>query len=489
MSRNILYRMFKPFIVWGKNRGDDLKEASPSAAVEDTFFASKQWIKSQTDGVARPEDASYMRNLKAASVQTTPFWTHLLLVTVVLSVAGVIYWASVADLDEVVTGMGKVIPSNQLQVVQNLEGGIVQSIHVKEGDLVFADDVLVTIDQTQYKSKFREQRAKYLGLLASQTRMEAELAGRDTVIYPKEVMEEAPEIARNEDRLMKARATELGSSIAALKDTSTQRQAEIREIQSRIGNLGNQLGLSNKQVKMIRPMVKAGAMSELELLRLQQEIAALQVEVSAAKDSLPRVRAAAREAENRIKERRNKFLSETQAALGETNIDISALEELMGGEEDKIRRSEVRSPVKGTISKINVTTIGGVVKPGMDIVEIVPIEDALLVEARIRPADVAFLHPGQQATVKITAYDFAVYGGMKAELEHISANTITDEEGEAFYLIRLRSKGKITGKKGEDLSIISGMQAEVDIITGKKTVLAYLIKPIIRGANRALHER
>lgn len=385
--------------------------------------------------------------------------------------------------------MGKVIPSTQLQVVQNLEGGIVQSIQVKEGDLVFAGDVLVTIDQTQYKSRFREKRAKYLGFFAAQARMKAELARRDTVIYPSRVMKEAPEIARNEDLLMKARATELKSALSALRETSKQRESEIREIEARISNLGIQLGLSKDQVKMIEPLVKAGAMSQLELLRLQQETAALQVNVSAAEDSLPRVRAALREAKNRIEERRNKFLTETQTSLGETNVQISALEELMEGEEDKIRRSEVKSPVKGTISKIYVTTIGGILKPGMDIVEIVPIEDDLLVEARIRPSDVAFLHPGQRAKVKITAYDFTIYGGMEAELEHISANTITDEDGEAFYLIRLRSRGKIKGKKGEDLTIISGMQAEVDIITGKKTVLEYLIKPIIRGSNRALTER
>lgn len=482
MSGNFITRFFK-------NRSDDLKAQDPAAAVEDTFFASKQWLEKQGNELTRADDIAFMQNLKAASVQTTPLWTHLLLTSVILSVAGIIYWASVANLDEIVTGVGKVIPSTQLQVVQNLEGGIVKSIQVKEGDLVFAGDVLVTMDQTQYFSKFREQRAKFLGLFAAQARMKAELAGKDTVIYPSRVMKEAPEIARNEDLLMKARAAELKSALAALRETSKQRQSEIREIEARISNLGIQFGLSKDQVNMIEPMVKAGAMSQLELLRLKQETAALQVNVSAAKDSLPRVRAALREAKNRIEERRNKFFTETRTSLGETNVQLSALEELMGGEEDKIRRSEVRSPVKGTISKINVTTIGGVLKPGMDIVEIVPDEDDLLVEARIRPADVAFLHPGQQAKVKITAYDFTIYGGMDAELEHISANTITDEEGEAFYLIRLRSRSKIKGKKGEDLTIISGMQAEVDIITGKKTVLEYLIKPIIRGANRAFTER
>jgi len=241
---------------------------------------------------------------------------------------------------------------------------------------------------------------------------------------------------------------------------------------------------------MSEPLVAEGAMSRVEILRLQRSANDIHGELTAARLSIPRLESSLNEAKSKLSELEIRFHTEALEELNLAKSELDITTESVMALEDRVTRTRVLSPVKGTIKQLKVTTIGGVIQPGMDLVEIVPLEDQLLIEAEIRPADIAFLHPGQKAMVKLTAYDFSIYGGLEAELEHISADTITNEEdGESYYLIRLRTDKNYLEKNGEKLNIIAGMTADVDILTGKKSVLDYILKPILKARSRALRER
>jgi adhesin transport system membrane fusion protein len=245
--------------------------------------------------------------------------------------------------------------------------------------------------------------------------------------------------------------------------------------------------LTAKELEMTRPLAKSGAISDVELLRLERDVARYRGERDSANSDIPRLEAAVAEANRKMQEQELNFRNIARSELSETNAKLSALQEGSSALEDRVKQTEIRSPVNGTIKQLKVNTVGGVVQPGKDLVEVVPSDDALLLEARVLPRDIAFLHPGQRALVKFTAYDFATYGGLEATLEHISADTVVDEKGNAFFLVRVRTLSNSIGQ--QKFPIIPGMVAEVDILTGKKSVLAYLMKPILRAKERALTER
>jgi len=236
-------------------------------------------------------------------------------------------------------------------------------------------------------------------------------------------------------------------------------------------------------------MVKRGVMAKLELIKLDRGIIEIQGDLANTKQTKPRIKSAIVEVTEKIDEYHAMLRSKIQAELADIEVNIAALQKLLESAEDRMQRAEVLSPVDGRIKQLNVNTIGGVIKPGMDLVEILPKDDSLLVEARIRPSDIAFLHPGLEAKVKVTAYDYAVYGSLKAKLEKISVDTIVDEEGESFYEIQVRTSKNFMGSEAFPLPIIPGMVAEVDVLTGKKTVLEYLMKPLLRAQQKAMRER
>ena len=412
----------------------------------------------------------------------------LLLLIVSLVGAGGL-WAHQAQLDEVTTGLGSVIPSRAVQVVQNLEGGIVSEIMAREGDVVEANQVLMRIDDTSAAAGFQELRETYVGLLASVARLTAEVEGTD-LEFPEELSGERPDLVSRELQLFLTRQSELASSIAILEEQRSQRTSEAEEMRSRLSGLRRSYSLVKEEYDLTAPLLSQGMVSKVDVIRLEREKADLQTEIRQTEIAIPNAEAKVTEAEQRINERRTNARATALAELNEKKVRLASLVEQMRAREDRVVRTEVRSPVNGIIKTINFATVGGVVKPGEDIVEIVPIEDTLLVEARIRPRDVAFLYPGQEARVKLTAYDFSIYGGLDGELEQISADTIEDERGEHFYHVRVRTKETdLTGKDGEPLPIIPGMIAEVDILTGKKTVLQYLMKPFLKARYKAFRER
>lgn len=433
-------------------------------------------------------DREYLADLGSAVLQQSPRGGRLMLWAVVLFFVFAAYWASIAELDEVTRGTGKVIPSSQVQVIQNLEGGILAEILVSEGDIVKPGQTLLRIDDTRFASSYREGRVGYLNLKARAARLQAEAEGVEFVI-PEEVQNQQPELVQREFHLFQSRAEELESNIGILEQQVNQRKQELAELNVKEANLMGSYQLLRRELDLTAPLEKEGVVSEVEVIRLKRQVNDLDGQLKATRLAIPRLRSILEEAEQKVEETKLEFRAESREELNETLAELARTTEANQALEDRVKRTWVKSPVRGTVKQLMVNTVGGVIQPGMDLVEIVPLEDTLLVEAKIRPSDIAFIRPGQDVTVKLTAYDFAIYGGLHASLEHISADTITDSEGESFYLVRVRTDRNQLGSEAEPLPIIPGMQTEVDILTGKKTVLAYLVKPVLRGMNRALSER
>lgn len=435
-----------------------------------------------------PDDIEFMSEVSSATMESAHRGGHSLLILTVLFFICAGWWAVVTEIDEVTRGEGKVVPSSRLQVVQNLEGGIVSEILVAEGQLVEKGDVLMKIDDTRFSSSFRETQLKYWELMARVARLEAEADGKPLVL-PEKLLFEQPVLAADEQALYNSRQRRLESSISVLQQQAQQRQQELVERRAKQEQLQRSYELSNQELTMSEPLVAQGVMSEVELLRLKRTVNDLRGEMDANRLAIPRIQSALNEVNRKINEERVLFQTEAARELSEVKAEFARTEETTSALEDRVTRTEVRSPVKGTVKRILINTVGGVMQPGEDLVEIVPVEDNLLIEAHIRPADIAFLRPGQDAMVKFTAYDFSIYGGLPAKLERISADTITNDKDESFYLIYLRTtKNQIESSKGK-LEIIPGMTVTVDILTGKKTVMDYLLKPIMKAKNEALRER
>jgi len=397
-------------------------------------------------------------------------------------------WAHFAEIDEVTRGEGKAIPSSKLQKISNLEGGIISELFVHEGQVVEAGDPLLRLDATRFQSNVGETEADRVAMALRVERLSAEVEGRELVI-PDELRQKAPGQAESEEALFRSRQQQLRDEVAGLEQQLVQKQQEQREFVSKQGQYRNSLELLRQEIAISEPLVAEGAISKVEVLRLKRSEVEVRGQLEATNLAIPRAESAIKEVEQKVAETRSRFRSEALTQLNEARTDLNKAEATGKALEDRVNRTLVTSPVRGIVKQLLVNTIGGVIQPGSDLVEIVPLDDTLLVEARIRPQDIAFLHPGQKAMVKFTAYDNTIYGGLQADLEQIGADTITDEDGNSFYLIKLRTRKSHLGSDEKPLLIIPGMVASVDIMTGKKSILSYLLKPIIRARAEALRER
>jgi len=434
------------------------------------------------------DDAGFMSDRGAAVAMGTSRTSHLILITTLLFVISAVAWASLAKIDEITRGEGKVIPSGKVQVVQNLEGGILTELLVKEGEIVERDQPLLRLDDIRFSSTYRETRTRYLALLARSARLKAE-ANNTALEIPAVITREDPALGTNERALFDSRASELASNRSTLQQQETQTRQELAELKARKRKLARSYSLLKQELAMSEPLAADGAISEVEILRLKRSVNEMLGELEASRLAIPRLEAASAEVDSKINDLEFSFRTKARGELSEVEAELAAVGETLRSQEDRVSRTLVRSPVRGTVKQVLVTTVGGVIQPGMDLVEIVPLEGGLLVEAHVRPADIAFLRPDQDAKVKLTAYDYAIYGGLPAKLEHISADTIVDESGESFFLIRVRTERDHLGTDKQPLKIIPGMTAMVDILTGEKTVLDYLLKPVLRARERALTER
>lgn len=438
---------------------------------------------------ASSDDIKFARHRVQAEVLGPSRLASLFVLLVITLFLAGLAWAKVTIIDEVTRGEGRVIPSSKVQVIQNLEGGIVDEILVRSGDIVEPDQVLMRLDAVGFRSDAGELQARQTALIARIGRLEAEVTGTEMRL-PAEFLARAPDVAQSERELMQSRRENLDVQVSILEGQVSQRRQEVLELQSKIEQAERSLSLVSEEIRITRPLVQNGVVPRINLLRLQREANDLQGEIDAAKLALPRAEAALDEATERIEEKNLTFRSEAQAELTEAQGELAAIEERLTAAQDRVERTEIRSPVRGVVKTMNVRTIGGVIRPGMDIMEIVPLDDTLLIEAKIRPADIGFLHPGLQATIKFTAYDFSVYGGLKGELESISADTIVEERsGESYYLVTLRTEENTLEHDGKILTLMPGMVASVDILTGRRSVLDYLLKPILKSKQtRAMME-
>jgi len=400
-----------------------------------------------------------------------------------------ILWASLASIDEVTRGEGRAIPSSRLQKVQNLEGGIVAEVFVHEGEVVKAGAPLLRLDDTQFRSNAGETQADRLALQARIQRLTAQLNDASTLTLAPEIIHQAPDIANGEMELFASVNKRIQSELAGLNEQLVQKKQELLDFQGKASQYRRSLGLQQQEVSMSEPLVAKGAISKVEVLRLRRGVVETQGQLDSVTLAIPRAEAAIKEIESKVSETRGRYRSEALGQLNEARTDLSKIEASGKAITDRVNRTLVTSPVRGVVQQLLVNTIGGVIQPGNDLVEIVPLDDKLLVEAKIRPQDIAFLRPGQEATVKFTAYDYTIYGGLKGTLEQISPDTVTDKDGKSFYIIRLRTDKNHLGTDEKPLLIIPGMVASVDIITGKKTVMAYLLKPILRAKAEAFRER
>ncbi|MET3998592.1 HlyD family type I secretion periplasmic adaptor subunit [Marinobacterium sp. MBR-109] len=435
------------------------------------------------------DDIRYTSSISEAMLEQAPRGASLLLWAGALFIVFAIIWANWAELDEIARGEGEIIPSHQLQVVQNLEGGIVSEILVREGQLVDKGQVLLRIEDKRFASSFRENQVRMLELNARSARLTAE-SGNTEFILPMDFPPEYQNLLQQERLLFASRREELSTNLSVLEQQQEQREQELVEARARIEQLRGSYNLLLRELRISDPLVKEGVISEVEHLRLRRQVNDLRGEMSSIELSIPRIESTIAEIRQKKQEMELNFRNRARAELNEVFAEQVRLEEALGGMEDRISRTEVRAPIKGTVKQLMINTIDGVVRPGDPLLSIVPWEDQLLVEARIKPSDIANIRLDQPAVVKISAYDFAIYGGMEANVAFISPGTIMDEETkQPYYLVRLEMDAPEAGAEQDVLPLMAGMTVSVDILTGKKSVMHYLLKPINRAKERALTER
>jgi len=444
-----------------------------------------QWLQRATPLDAMESDADFVRDADRLMIRQEPLRARIMLRALLGVLALFLVWVALVNVEEVTRGEGKVIPSRQLQVLQSLDGGIVSSILVAEGQQVEANQVLLQVDSTRFESSVRENRAQYLSLAARAARLQAIGEGKPFAPDP-DVLREDPKTVEQERELYETASRELNAQVSIAREQMAQRQQELTEARARQIQAAQAYELAAKEYSVTKPLIASGAVSEVDLLRLERDVARFKGERDVAAAQIARAQAAIAEAGRKIQEVELSTRNTARKEYSETMAKMNALMQSSTGLTDRVRQSSLRSPVKGTVKRLLVNTVGGVVQPGRDIVEIVPSEDQLVLEARVQPKDIAFLRPGQRATVKFTAYDFAIYGGMEATLEHIGADSVTDERGNTFYTVRVRTAKPTLAA---NLPIIPGMVAEVDIVTGEKSILSYLMKPVLRAKQAALTER
>ena len=459
-------------------QGDSPSRHGIGRRLADWLFAP--WMK---DVNTTPYD--WQQDAHRAFVEQQPLHARALLYGVAVVVVVLVIWSALAMIDEVTRGQGKVIPSQQIQVIGSQDGGIVTEILVREGDIVKKGELLVRLDQTRSESNFRENQSEFRALSVKAARLRAVVD--KTPFEPEaEWVEKAPDIVVQEVALYESSQAELSLEKQIAEEQLDQRREELVEITAREAQLGRSLDLTQQELDVTRPMVNSGAVSQVEILRLEREVNQIRGERDQARAQKKRIESAIKEAQRKVEEVDLEFVNEVREELTDTITRMNALREAGTGLSDRVAQTNVRSPVNGTVKQLYYNTIGGVVLPGKEIVEVVPLDDTLLLEVRIRPKDIAFLIPGQKALVKFTAYDFVVYGGLDGVVEHIGADTIMDEEGNPFYEVNVRTHDS---SLGEDKPIIPGMTVEVDILTGKKSILAYLMKPVLRAKQYAMTER
>lgn len=423
---------------------------------------------------------------------SSPIFARLIVVLVVLLISTTVVWTSFAEVDEITRGEGKVIPATKTQTVQATEAGVIKEINVSLGQIVRKGDLIARIDDTTTTSSLGETVARRMALLARIARLGIEEQGDFVSTYgcPEEIKERSPQICENEENLLAARRANYTNKLGVLRQREIQRIGELNETELNVERLTGSLEIARNELALLEPLVKRNLVPKTELIRAQRAVHDVEGDLKTASESIVRISGAAEEAKLQVKElafqSKQEALDEKTQALAE----LSILDQTIRGSADRVARTDIRSPVDGVVNVLAVNTIGSFVQPGSLIAEVVPTSEELLVEARITPRDIAFIRTGQPALVKITAYDFSIYGGLEAQVSTVTADSVLDKDtGEAFFQVIVKTNKSFLENGGRRYEITPGLISSVDIITGRKTILHYLLKPISKARQEALTER
>ncbi len=444
------------------------------------YYIIDRWVPTETR-----EDLNWNDEADFAILEQTPVKAKFLLYAIAVTLIVLIVWAWFAKVDEVIKGDGRVIPSKQVQVIQSLDGGIVSEILVKEGQAVVVGTPLVRIDETRAVSSLRENQSQYLAFLAKQSRLKA-LADGTPFSPPEEVRKDAPETYDQEYALYISSKEELQSATDIARDQMVQREKELLEVQFRKEIAEKNYESASKELAANKPLLASGAVSEIDILKLEREATKAKGDIDQARAQISRIQTSIGEARRKVSEVQQAFKSKVRTELNDITARLNSVSEVSVSLQDKVNQSVLKSPVNGKVSRLFFNTVGGVIQPGKEVLEVVPTDDALILETKVQIRDIAFIRVMQPAVVKLTAYDYTIYGTLDAIVEHISPDSIVDDKGNAYYIVRVRT---LKSSLGKGLPIIPGMVAQVDIMTGKKTILSYLLKPVLKAKAYAFSER
>lgn len=425
-------------------------------------------------------------------IERPPLFARLALAVIILLIGSFVAWSAVTEIDEITRGDGKVIPVSKTQIVQSTEPGVVQEIAVQVGQVVSKGDLIIRLDDTSTTASLGESVARSRALQTQIARLEIEMAGdfKSDLDCPEAIAKTSPQICENENQLLRARRDNFRNKLSVLEERRQQRMKELDEAHANISRLEENLKIAQREEDLIAPMAKRKLVAQTDLIRVQKELTEVTGQLQLAKESIDRIKAAISEASLQVDELGLQLQQEALAEKTQALSELSVIEETIRGASDRVARTDIRSPVDGVINTLDVNTIGAYVQPGSVIGGVVPTSETLLVEARISPRDIAFVRPGQPALVKISAYDFSIYGGIEGEVSNITADSLVDQNsGETFYQVRVKTAKSELVKDGRTYAIIPGMIASVDIMTGHKTILHYLLKPINKAKDEALRER
>ena len=430
----------------------------------------------------------YMNKVDAALLRKGKFGAVSLSIGTAVLICALLVWAGWASIDEITRAQGQVVAASGTQVIQNLEGGILREVLVREGQVVEADQALARLDNLGAASQYTDALTKSLENRVALIRLEAE-KNSSPPIFDEDLLTSAPQIVADQEEMYTNRRDKFLSEMAMLSSQHKQRLSDVIEQRGRKTQLEHNLALAEERRDLAKPLEARKLYPRVDYLDLEQRVVTLRGDVEAISAATDKAEEAALEAERKLGLHKAEYEAEISTEINRRRTELISLQAQLSAGGDRVTRTELRAPVRGTVKRVLINTLGGVVRSGEPIMEIVPLNDTLLIEARIRPADIAFIHANQRAIVKISAYDFSIYGGLEAVVEQISADTMEDKKSDFFYLVKLRTKKNEIVYRNERLPIIPGMIAVVEIISGKKTVLDYLLKPLLKAQQNAMRER
>lgn len=434
------------------------------------------------------DELDFLNSRSAAVLEQTALRSRMFLWILILTVVVGIFWMDRTKIDEVVKGSGTIVPSGRIKSIQNLEGGIVKEMMVKEGDSVKKGQPLLKIEDIFFSSSHEKNRLKYNELFAKLIRLKAEAFSKPFII-PENMSKDLSELVEKEHNLYESNLRQLNKNLGVVRAQITQHHEKLAELKESFKELTEEMELVQKQIDINAPLAERKIVSEVDFLKLKQEKNNVQQELTKIRHAVETMKAVILEAENTLDGTRLAFENRAKEELNSINAELRRIKESQLALKDKVQRTLVRSPVNGVVKNMYVNTIGGVVQPGREIMDILPTGETLLVEVRIHPKDIAFIYPDQRAVIKVTAYDFSVFGGLNGKIVRISPDSTTEANGQTYYNVWIETNRNYLGTKDSPMKLIPGMVVYSDIVTGKKSILDYILGPLFKTTENAFKER